>query len=150
MTENIETTPTADIFQLAYVSSAVEPFSDAELEELLKKSRRNNESVGITGMLLYREGNFMQCLEGPKDAVLQSMARINDDPRHRGVIVLFQDKQPERDFADWSMGFKKLESSTDELEGYSDFLSGSHTSEDVKGRSAKSLRLLRSFRKNMR
>jgi len=51
---------------LVYVSSATELFSDTQLENLLLRSRQNNSTLGITGMLLYKDGNFMQCLEGPK------------------------------------------------------------------------------------
>lgn len=57
------------MFRLIYVSSATAPFTEQQLEELLQESRRNNLSADITGMLLYREGKFMQTLEGPEVAV---------------------------------------------------------------------------------
>jgi hypothetical protein len=57
------------MFRIVYVSAASEPFSDQQLKELLQKSRQNNVAAGITGMLLYKDGTFMQTLEGPELAV---------------------------------------------------------------------------------
>src|ERR1700748_2711553 len=123
MTTSGDPTSPSGIFKLVYVSSAVNPFSDEELEALLKKSRHNNEARGITGLLLYKGGNFMQFLEGPKEAVVDSMTRIKGDKRHRGVIVLLQEDSSKRDFAEWSMGFKKIGDDSDEqLAGHSSFL----------------------------
>jgi hypothetical protein len=151
MSANGQASSDADLFQLAYVSSAVTTFSDSELEELLKKSRRNNEASGLTGMLLYKDGNFMQFLEGPKNAVVESMSKIKADPRHHGVIVLLHEYKAERDFAEWSMGFRKLDNASDEnLAGRSDFLDHPLTSEEFVSNPTRSLQLLRSFRKNMR
>jgi hypothetical protein len=52
------------MFSIVYVSSALKPFSKTDLLTLLEKSRENNTSLGISGMLLYKDGNFMQVLEG--------------------------------------------------------------------------------------
>ena len=57
------------MFHLVYVSSAVRPFSKSELVELLNVTRDNNSRLGVTGMLLYRDGNFMQVLEGGEPVV---------------------------------------------------------------------------------
>ena len=93
------------IKQLVYVSSAVEPFSDDELVDILRVSRRNNTAVGVTGALLYAGGNIMQVLEGPTEAVDSVYARVERDARHRGAIVLLDRPTDDRMFADWSMGF---------------------------------------------
>jgi hypothetical protein len=92
------------MYLVAYVSSAVQLFSDTELEALLNKSRANNEKVGVTGMLLYKDGNFMQVLEGSKESVISVLKRVEADPRHCGVIRLFEQEEDKRDFGDWSMG----------------------------------------------
>jgi hypothetical protein len=136
-------------YRLIYVSSATRLFSEAELENLLTKSRQSNNSVGITGLLLYKDGNFMQCLEGPKDAVETLMDKIRGDPRHRGIIVLLAEyAQPE--FSEWSMGFKKLNPSTAiEVPGYSEFLSLPLTSEQFRLHPSSSVKMLLSF-KSMR
>lgn len=136
---------------MVYVSSATELFSDAQLESLLLKSRRNNEALGITGMLLYKDGNFMQCLEGSKDLVLNLDAKIKSDPRHRGMLVLLREENAERQFNKWAMGFKKIDATTaSESTGYSDFLDLPLTSATFQSNPSKSLKLLLSFKQAMR
>jgi hypothetical protein len=111
------------MFQYVYVSSAVKAMSDRELADLLEVSRRKNLEADLTGLLLYLHGGFIQLLEGEKDDVLATVARIDQDPRHRGIIVLLEAECKKRDFADWSMGFQKLEGpETARMPGYSDFL----------------------------
>ena len=136
---------------LVYVSSAVELFSEGELEDLLSKSRQNNAAVGLTGMLLYKAGNFMQCLEGPKETVCTLMTRIKSDHRHRGVIVLLHGESDQPEFNEWAMGFKKLESNTAlKFPGYSDFLDLPLTSEEFRMHPSMSLKLLLNFKRDMR
>ena len=139
------------MYILVYVSSAVELFSDEELTELLDKSRKNNAASDITGMLLYKDGNFMQFLEGPKDAVLALMTKIKADQRHRGLIVLLHEEHDEREFDHWAMGFKKLGANAKfEVPGYSDFLNLPLTSEEFLLNPSKSLQLLLNFKKVVR
>ena len=111
------------LYHLVYVSSAVELFSTEDLVALLAKSRANNERAGLSGMLLYKDGNFMQALEGEEAAVKETHARILRDPRHRGVITLIQGEQEGRQFPDWSMGFHQIRSAAPvAAPGFSDFL----------------------------
>jgi hypothetical protein len=96
------------MFHLVYVSSAVKPFSKTELVELLKEARENNERLDVTGMLLYRDGNFMQVLEGEEPVVRDLYAKIERDPRHEGSIILLEETLKRRQFGEWSMGFRDL------------------------------------------
>ena len=111
------------LYSLVYVSYARDDMSDAELSDLLAKSRENNAALGITGMLLYHNESFMQYLEGEKEEVLELYDRIAIDDRHTGVTLYFEREIEERNFADWSMGFNKIEDADVEgLPGYTDFL----------------------------
>src|ERR687893_1319722 len=76
------------VFFLVYVSSAVRLFSAEDLRALLETCRKNNAELGVTGMPLYKDGNFMQVLEGDEEAVRGLYARIVAAPRHRGEITL--------------------------------------------------------------
>ncbi len=96
-------------FFVIYVSIANEPFSGADLVELLNVSRRNNELSGITGMLLYKERRFPQILEGDEHAVRQTYERILRDLRHRDAVTLLEGERSEREFEEWSMAFKHLD-----------------------------------------
>ena len=139
------------MYMIVYVSSAVELFSEQELMTLLEKSRKNNSTLDITGMLLYKDGNFMQFLEGPKEAVLALIATIKLDARHRGIIILLHEDHAEREFKEWSMGFKKLDSNASlEVPGYSDLLELPLTSEQFLLNPSKALKLLLSFKNVMR
>jgi hypothetical protein len=76
-----------------------ELFSEEELIQLLETSRQNNAKIGVTGMLLYKDGNFMQLIEGPEEAVRALHAKISIDPRHRGLMTLLQGHQEKRNDA---------------------------------------------------
>jgi hypothetical protein len=92
-----------------YASTAEHPFSGQELIELLHEARRNNAQHHITGLLLYKDGEFMQCLEGEAMKVLRLMDNITHDPRHTNVAVLMCMPIEERRFLAWSMGFVHLD-----------------------------------------
>ena len=95
--------------QLVYVSAASWAMSNAELNEILDASRRNNCLSGVTGMLLHLDRGFLQVLEGAKPAVEETFARIRRDWRHNGPRVLIEQETDERQFGDWSMGFERLD-----------------------------------------
>ncbi|MFZ5724358.1 MAG: BLUF domain-containing protein [Pseudomonadota bacterium] len=96
------------MLSLCYLSSAAVPFSPEALDALLARSRANNTRDGITGMLLYRDGDFLQVLEGPADAVRTTYRRISADPRHSRVLLIDESEIEQRAFGDWSMGFRRL------------------------------------------
>ncbi len=111
------------MLQLVYVSAAVKPFHDEELLELLRQARSKNTGLGITGMLLYKKKEFMQALEGPEKEVTALADRIAQDPRHRDVRVILKNTAREREFPDWTMGFRNLDNGEMlDVEGYSTFL----------------------------
>jgi hypothetical protein len=91
--------------QLVYVSSASKPFEREELERLLAVARASNGRYRITGALMYSDGNFLQVLEGPDDAVQRVYAKICQDPRHRGILCLLSRPIEARSFPDWSMAW---------------------------------------------
>ena len=98
------------MFRLIYVSSAHIKFSECDLVDLMAQSRERNVNDGITGLLLYKDGNFLQVLEGEQTAVLKTYARIARDVRHHGLIILLQERFVERTFPEWSMAFRDLNS----------------------------------------
>ena len=139
------------IYQLVYVSAALRLWTDEELAELLRKSRDNNERAGVTGMLLYQGGNFMQALEGPEEAVKATEARIVADPRHRGVIVLVEGMISKRQFPAWTMGFQHMDRvlATEEG-GQSPVWAPGASPEAFKAEPGRALTLLRSFHRSLR
>lgn len=138
------------MFFLIYVSSAVEPFSSSDLLNLLEKCHKNNAKLEITGMLLYKDGNFMQALEGEEEAVRNLYHKIAGDQRHHGEITLLQGHLEERQFPVWSMGFRDLNSSEAlAAPGYSEFLNAKLTGEEFSSDPTRAQKLLLTFKKNM-
>lgn len=91
--------------RIIYLSSGVKIFSDEEINDLLKVSRENNQKNGITGLLLYSEGNFMQILEGEKEVVESTYNKIQNDARHRNIILIANEPIKQRNFSEWKMGY---------------------------------------------
>ena len=96
------------IFQLCYTSTATSDMQRQDLVDLLDVSRRNNEQLGITGLLLYTSDRFIQLLEGDEAKVRALYELIQRDQRHRDVTLVFEGQVPERECPDWSMGFQAL------------------------------------------
>jgi hypothetical protein len=93
---------------LVYISSASHLLSDDELTALLLRSRQKNFSLGITGILLYFNGNIIQVLEGNEEHVNRVYEKISRDPRHNQMIVLYKNAVERRSFPGWLMGYKTL------------------------------------------
>jgi hypothetical protein len=111
------------VYHLVYVSAARVTFTKERLVALLRQSREKNRRLGITGLLIYRSGWFMQVLEGEKNAVRTLFARIAGDARHRGVTVMDEGEHPRRQFPEWSMGFRDLDDpALRRLAGFSEFM----------------------------
>lgn len=137
-------------FSLVYVSSATLPFSREDLRALLTTCRKNNAELGVTGLLLYKDGNFMQLLEGDEETVRGLYARIENDPRHGGEIALQQSFVEERQFPDWSMGFRDLDSTEERTTpGYSEFLNAPLTGREFSGSPSRAQKLLLTFKRTM-
>ena len=106
------------MFYLIYVSHAANGLKSSDLHDILKKAHEVNANLGITGLLLYKNKRFMQLIEGQEDTVRGLYQKILQDPRHRDLIVLQEDTEPERQFPGWSMAFRNLNAlpSADKLE----------------------------------
>ena len=97
------------MLRLIYSSHATREMTVQDLEQLLAASRARNALVGITGLLLYRDGIFLQCLEGEEGVVRDTYARILRDPRHHRVLHLIEERVDGRSFPDWAMEFRRPE-----------------------------------------
>ena len=92
------------LVRLLYASRAKVAISDQEMNSILRKSREHNPVEGITGLLCYSDGIFMQMLEGGRDAINARYNTIVRDERHHDVILLSYEEIGEREFAGWAMG----------------------------------------------
>jgi len=92
------------LVRLLYASRATDALSQDVIDELLAASRRNNPTLGITGLLCHSGDVFMQVLEGGREAVNRLYTTISGDKRHRDVTLLHYEEITERRFAGWTMG----------------------------------------------
>ena len=96
------------LWNLVYTSSSINWLSENELVDLLEVSRTNNRANNITGMLLYCDKLFIQALEGPREDVHATFAKISKDPRHRSIHTLIDQPIEQRNFPEWTMGFHSI------------------------------------------
>ena len=76
----------------------------AKILELHAVSVARNREVDVTGALLHDDFWFIQSLEGERDAVEATYARIEADRRHRNARIVSKGKVAARLFPTWAMG----------------------------------------------
>ena len=139
------------MFHIAYLSTATELFTKADLLALLEQSRIKNARLGITGILLYRGGNILQLMEGEEPVVRKLMQTIEADRRHYGIIVLLQEAVAGREYPDWSMAFRDLGLAAETaVPGFNQFLNTPLTAEEFAQQPSRVRTLLKLFKSNMR
>lgn len=107
------------MLQLVYTSVQTRPFSQQDLNKLLLKSRMRNVEAGLTGLLLFSKGTFLQVLEGGAAAVETTFEKILQDDRHTGISIIERDETLEnRKFGQWAMGFMNPVATTKILRGF--------------------------------
>lgn len=92
------------LVRLMYASRADSAVGNAELQTILNQCKAHNPEDGITGVLCFAEGVFLQVLEGGRSEVNRLYARIVTDRRHTQIELLSYEEIVERRFANWSMG----------------------------------------------
>jgi hypothetical protein len=93
------------LVRLIYASRSTGPITDQVVDDVLARSRDNNSSAGITGVLCVCDDNvFVQVLEGGRDVVNRLYGRLIRDTRHTDVTLLEYAEIAERSFTNWRMG----------------------------------------------
>ena len=91
------------MIRLVYISQAIVGITDEQVQSILRSSQKNNSANGITGVLVYGGGLFMQVLEGSEQAVLRLYVKILDDRRHTECRLIHISPAEEQIFKNWSM-----------------------------------------------
>lgn len=97
------------LYKVMYISSATQDMGAKELEAMMVKCRQKNAFFDITGYMVYHEGNVIQLLEGNRTSVDYIYNTIKLDSRHQNIIELCTAPIEKRAFANWQMGFKKID-----------------------------------------
>src|SRR5439155_17847199 len=77
----------AMLVRLLYASRAVDT-SQGAIDEILAQSRSHNPACGVTGILCYGGGVFLQAIEGGRMAINELYGHIQRDARHKDVVLL--------------------------------------------------------------
>ena len=92
------------LIRLLYASRAVEADSVQATEGILSQSRSHNLTNGVTGILCFGGGIYLQAIEGGRNQVNALYNIIVKDPRHKDVVLLHYEEITERRFGGWTMG----------------------------------------------
>ena len=107
------------MIHIVYMSRAVRPLSDEDLQQLLAQCRRDNAERHVTGVLFYSHGKIAQLIEGDAHVLEPLFEVISRDGRHSDVVKLIDKPISARSFEGWSMAFHPLEAASFEaLEGF--------------------------------
>jgi hypothetical protein len=129
-----------NLIHCIYSSRSNVPIEEAGIEALLERARINNNSRGITGMLLFIEGSFFQVLEGEAGQVDRTYLSIAADRRHDRVTQIIREPIAQRCFGEWSMGFESVERmAAQQLIGENDFFASAACLERINPGRAKKL-----------
>jgi len=133
------------LLQIVYISSlAID--DESVLKDILAECTRNNPRRGLSGMLLYSAKQFIQVLEGPENAVLETYQKVHLDTRHTQLVELMHEPIEQRQFGDWSMGFRKLkEQDAKDFPDLAPFFRYGFDAELIRGSPGAALALLRHF-----
>jgi Sensors of blue-light using FAD len=92
------------LVRLLYVSRLADPSKPEVIDGILSDSRKHNPELGITGILCYGAGIFLQAIEGGRSQVSELYNHICKDKRHKDVVLLDFQEILERRFGGWTMG----------------------------------------------
>ena len=90
--------------QIIYTSQASEQFNKRSLLDLLHTSRGYNTIDNISGVLMHRDGYFLQIIEGEQDVIEDLFQRLNNDTRHKNIKMILDRSVESRLFSNWAMG----------------------------------------------
>lgn len=97
----------AHLYQLIYTSRAASSLTGAERQTIMAAARIRNASEHITGILLHSDGQFLQVIEGGREAIEHLQARHVLDPRHEDMRVIYAHEVAKRDFAQWDLALRE-------------------------------------------
>ena len=91
------------MYEVFITTIAVKQFSSEEIKDIVQELSARNISHGITGVLIYNNGEFYQILEGEKDTICNLMDSIKEDERHGSVHTIWEGEIPERGYKNWGL-----------------------------------------------
>lgn len=96
------------MLRVTYLSAESYKLSSEDLLTILEKCNENNPLLGLTGMLIYGNGMFIQSIEGEEEIVKNTISKISSDARHKDFKILSEEITEQRLYDEFNMGFERL------------------------------------------
>ncbi|MBP2833668.1 BLUF domain-containing protein [Aquimarina sp. U1-2] len=90
---------------ISYVSTVHPDVSSTDISQLMDYVRTYNNTIGLTGILMYSEGNFFQVLEGEEKLVKMMFERIKQDSKHYNIIKMLDSQMNTNSFSEYHSSF---------------------------------------------
>lgn len=90
---------------ICYISDLNGDASFTNLKSIYTTAKENNLKNNITGILIYKNNNFLQVFEGIENTVNDTFKKISADTRHRNLFIIIDKKTENRYFEDYNFGF---------------------------------------------
>ncbi|MEO1054123.1 MAG: BLUF domain-containing protein [Bacteroidota bacterium] len=94
--------------QIIYTSTRTKDCTPEEIDKILEACQRNNSHLDITGLLLYNQDKFVQCMEGDYGKIKTLYDKIKEDDRHEKVALISYGPIKKRSFPSWQMARKDM------------------------------------------
>jgi hypothetical protein len=106
---------------ICYISDSRINNSINDFNNLILTAKSNNAKNNITGILVYKNNNFLQVFEGNHQTVDAIFSKIQMDDRHRNIFKIIDTTIEERIFEEYNFGFTVV-SDNCALKNLSDYL----------------------------
>ena len=88
---------------IIYISDYIGTDLNKDLRDISEVAKRDNPDRGITGLLFYHNGNFLQAIEGERENLEELLTVLEKDERHENITRVVDTEVKERSFSDWHM-----------------------------------------------
>ncbi|MGJ7546518.1 BLUF domain-containing protein [Variovorax sp. LT1R16] len=101
------------LHELLYFSVLAPNQTPTVVGQIAAQARRRNTERDITGLLVFDGIHFCQHIEGPRDAVLTLLERLQQDARHTDLRVVYESARTERRYRRFDLGFAQSDGAED-------------------------------------
>lgn len=103
------------VFYLIYTSKITLQASlhTMTLPDIYRQSVARNTETHVSSVLFFKQGNFLQYMEGSERTITQLFDKIKADKRHKNIHVIEQGQAPNRLFGHWKMHCINLDNVND-------------------------------------
>ncbi|MBP7234156.1 MAG: BLUF domain-containing protein, partial [Moraxella sp.] len=103
------------VFYLIYTSKITLQASlhTMTLPDIYRQSVARNTETNVSSVLFFKQGNFLQYMEGSERTITQLFDKIKADKRHKNIHVIEQGQAPNALFGHWKMHCINLDSANE-------------------------------------